>query len=453
MTSVTRIEKGLDLPIAGAPDQTISSGPRVHQVALLGDDYVEMKPTMLVREGDRVQLGQPVFEDKKTPGVQFTAPAAGRVAAVNRGDKRKFLSLVIDVEGDDEVEFPSFRDDNLTQLPRDTVVEQLRASGLWTALRTRPYSRSPSPASIPHSLFITAMDSNPLAADPAVVLENRSAEFTAGVEALSTLTDGPTYVMRRAGADIPGEGKCPGVYHAFDGPHPSGLPGTHIHYLDPVHVKKTVWHIGYQDVVAVGHLFLTGRLLTDRVISLAGPLVREPRLLRTRIGASLSELTRDQLLEGKEARVISGSVLSGRRSTPPIDFLGRFHLQASVLEEGRHREFLGWAKPGADRFSIRRVFSSAWLSDSDRKFNFTTTTNGSPRAIIPIGLYEQVLPLDIVATPLLKSLAVEDTDTAQQLGALELDEEDLALCTFVCPGKHDFGPMLRRNLTRIEHEG
>jgi len=453
MTSVTRIEKGLDLPISGAPEQSLVDGPQIHRVALIGDDYVEMKPTMAVREGDRVKLGQPVFEDKKTPGVIFTAPAAGTVVAINRGDKRKFLSLVIEVDGEDEVEFESFRDYNLAQLDREKVVNQLVNSGLWTALRTRPYSRTPSPNSIPHSLFITAIDSNPLAADPAFVLENRQAEFIAGVQALSTLTDGVTYVTRRAGADIPGEGKCPGVYHAFDGPHPAGLAGTHIHFIDPVNANKTVWHVGYQDAVAIGHLFLNGRLSTERFVSLAGPLVKQPRLMRTRFGASVTELTDGQLVDGKEARVISGSVLSGRRAAAPVDFLGRFHAQISVLEEGRRREFLGWATPGSDKFSVRRIFSSAWMGDVGRRFDFTTNTNGSPRAIIPIGMYEQVMPLDIVATPLLKSLTVEDTETAQTLGVLELDEEDLALCTYVCPGKHDFGQMLRCNLTRIEHEG
>ena len=454
MTIVTRIDRGLDLPISGEPAQAISDGPAVRQVAIVGGDYVGMKPTMTVREGDQVKLGQPLFEDKKTPGVVFASPAGGTVSAINRGEKRKFLSLVIDVgEQEERVGFESFVDDNLAQLDRERVVTQLLASGLWTALRTRPYSRTPRPDSIPHSIFITAIDTNPLAADPAVALKNRSGDFIAGVQVLSVLTDGPTYVLRRAASDVPGEGKCPGVYHAFDGPHPAGLPGTHIHFIDPVNRDKTVWHIGYQDVAAIGRLFLTGELDVDRVVSLAGPLVNEPRLLRTRIGASLSELTSGQIDAETEPRIISGSVLSGRISAPPVDFLGRFHTQVSVLAEGRERELLGWALPGNDKFSIRRVFASAWSGDGDRRFDFTTNTNGGRRAIVPIGMYEQVLPLDIIATPLLKSLAVGDAETAQQLGVLELDEEDLALCTYVCPGKHDFGPMLRESLTRIEQEG
>lgn len=455
MTSPTRISNGLDLPISGAPAQTISDGPPIGHVALVGDDYVEMKPTMAVAEGDRVRLGQVVFSDKKTPGVQYTAPAAGTVTAINRGAKRKFQSLVIEIEGDEQETFPSFRDHNLAQLDRRTVCEQLIASGLWTALRTRPYSRVPAVDSVPYAVFVTAMDTNPLAADPAVVLAERPAEFVAGLQVLSTLSDGKLYVCRKAGSDIPGADKAPAEFHEFAGPHPAGLVGTHIHMLCPVNDSRTVWHIGYQDVVAVGHLFVTGRLLTERVVSLAGPVVYQPRLVRTRLGASLSELTLGQFERpsGDDVRVISGSVLSGRRSQAPVDFLGRYHVQVSILAEGGEREFLGWMKPGGDKFSVRRVFASAWAGGPSKRFSFDTSTEGSPRAMIPIGMYEQVMPLDIVATPLLKSLITEDTEFAQQLGALELDEEDLALCTYVCPGKYVYGPLLRKCLTQIELEG
>ncbi|MCG8377984.1 MAG: NADH:ubiquinone reductase (Na(+)-transporting) subunit A, partial [Proteobacteria bacterium] len=293
MTTVTHIRKGLDLPISGPPEQVISSGTAVQHVALLGDDYIGMKPTMQVAEGDRVKLGQVVFTDKKTVGVQYTAPATGVIKAVNRGAKRKFESLVIEVAGDDSEQetFDSYLEHNLTKLDRRQVCEQLVASGLWTALRTRPYSRVPSLDAVPQALFVTAIDTNPLAADPAVVLSQSPADFIAGLEVLSTLTDGRVYVCRKAEADLPGEDKTPVEFHVFEGPHPAGLVGTHIHILEPVHAEKSVWHIGYQDVVAVGHLFLTGKILTDRVVSLAGPIVTQPRLVRTRLGASLTELT------------------------------------------------------------------------------------------------------------------------------------------------------------------
>ncbi len=470
MTSVISITHGLDLPIAGAPEQTISEGPgsdgpAVKHVALLGDDYIGMKPTMVVAEGDRVKLGQVVFTDKKTPGVQFTAPASGTVKSINRGAKRKFESLVIEVDDDSKAQeetFKTFPDHNLAKLDRREVCEQLVNSGLWTALRTRPYSKVPALDMVPSALFVTAIDTNPLAADPAVVLEKYRLEFIAGLEVLSTLTDGHVQVCRKAGSNIPGEGNTPAIFHAFEGPHPAGLPGTHIHFLRPVSQNKSVWYINYQDVVAVGHQFLTGKIWTDRVISLAGPVVAKPRLLLTRLGASLTELTYDQFAvsDQQPARIISGSVLSGRRSVAPVDYLGRYHNQVSILAEGGQRDLLGWAMPGGDKFSIRRIFASAWTgsansggSDQPQTFAFNTSTEGSPRAIIPLGMFEDVMPLDIVATPLLKALVTDDIEYAQQLGALELDEEDLALCTYVCSGKNDYGQMLRKSLTTIEREG
>ena len=452
--SLTRITRGLDLPITGSPDQSIADSPPVRHVALVGSDYVGMKPTMAVAEGDRVKLGQVIFTDKKNPGVQYTAPGTGMVKGVHRGAKRKFLSVEIELDGDDQVAFDSFADQNLLHLDSATIRKQLIASGLWTALRTRPFSKVPAIEAVPHSLFVTAIDTNPLAADPAVVLAGREDEFIAGLEALSVLAEGHVHVCHRRDAEIPGEGKTPATFHAFAGPHPAGLVGTHIHTIDPVDANKSVWHIGYQDVVAVGHLFLTGELLTERIVSLAGPVVRQPRLVRTRLGASLSELVHQQYepdVNG-QVRIISGSVLSGRISTAPVDFLSRYDTQISVLAEGHEREFLGWMMPGGKKFSIRPVFTSAWLGGG-RKIDFDTSTRGSRRAIVPIGMYEDVMPLDIVATPLLKALVMGDSEYAQQLGALELDEEDLALCTFVCPGKTEYGPLLRDCLTHIEREG
>ena len=420
---------------------------------MLDDDYIGMKPTMAVREGDRVKLGQVLFEDKKTPGVVFTSPAAGRVTAVNRGAKRKFLSTVVEIDGDDAETFPKYDDYNLGNLEREKVVENLLNSGLWTSLRTRPFSKVPSPESAPKSIFVAAIDTNPLAADPAVVLRQPDYDryFRHGLLALTALTDGKLFLCVPPASDIPGQDADGVDVVEFAGPHPAGLPGTHIHYLDPVNEAKTVWHVDYQDVVSIGCLFLTGKVMVDRVVSLAGPAVENPRLIRTRIGASLAELTTEIDTEG--ARVISGSVLAGRQSVAPNDFLGRYHSQISILKEGDEREFLGWAGPGFNKFSVKRVFASAFAKFAGGGKPFTTSTEGSVRAIVPIGSYEKVMPLDILATPLLKALLVQDTDTAQTLGCLELEEEDLALCTFVCPGKNDYGPLLRECLQTIEREG
>lgn len=446
-SSRIQVKKGLNLPITGSPEQVIDEGAAVRHVAVIGTDYIGMRPTMAVKEGDQVALGQLLFEDKKTPGVRYTSPASGNVVAINRGAKRILLSLVIEVAGDAEERFEEFSDVAPDQLSREQVRDKLVASGLWTALRTRPYSKVPSPHSVPHSLFITAMDTNPLAADPQAVLAGHEADFALGARLLSKLSDGPTYLCKAPGASVRAEG-CQEV--EFAGPHPAGLPGTHIHFVDPVGMNKTVWYINYQDVVAVGKLFATGRLSCERVVALAGPQVERPRLVRTRLGANLSELTAGQLKSG-ENRIISGSVFSGRAAVGPFDFLGRYHGQISVLAEGREREFLGWQKPGVDKFSVKNVFVSKLLPS--KLFNFTTSIEGSDRAMVPISAYEKVMPLDVVPTYLLRSLITGDTDQAQLLGALELDEEDLGLCTFVCPGKYEYGPLLRKNLEQIELEG
>ena len=238
---------------------------------------------------------------------------------------------------------------------------------------------------------------------------------------------------------------------SFSGPHPSGTVGLHIGLLDPVGSAKTVWHVGLQDLLGIGALVLTGKLDVVRLVSLAGPGVKKPCLLRTRLGASVDELVAGDLCDG-ENRVISGSILNGRAAAGDVlGYLGRFHNQITVLAEGREREFMGWLAPGSNKFSLSRLFLSA-LSPK-KKFKFTTTTNGSPRAIVPIGLYEQVMPLDILPTFLLRSLACDDMEQSLKLGCLELDEEDLALCSFVDPGKTDFGTLLRRNLELIEREG
>ncbi len=447
------IKKGLDVPITGEPEQVIHDGPPVTSVALLGPDYVGMRPTMLVQEGDRVKLGQPLFTDKKTPGVNYTSPGTGVVTAIHRGARRVFQSLVIRLEGDEEETFRAYPRDEVARLSREQVGENLLASGLWTALRTRPYSKIPTPGTLPHSLFVTAMDSSPLAPQADVVIAPYQQDFVDGLTVVSRLTDGKVFLCKYPGADIPTNGSDQVSVAEFAGPHPAGLVGTHIHFLDPVSATKTVWYLKYQDVIAIGRLFTTGRLWTERTISLAGPLVHRPRLIRTRLGANTEELVHDEVPHVR-SRVIAGAILSGHRAAGWATFLGRYQSQICVLSEAGKRSlraFLGWMGPGPDKFSSKNVFISSFFRY--RRFPLDTMLNGSPRAMVPIGTYEQVMPLDILPTQLLRALVIEDTDVAQALGCLELDEEDLALCTFVCPSKYDYGPLLRVNLARIEREG
>lgn len=445
-----KLSKGLDIPLSGAPEQRIDDAPAARAVALLGADYVGMKPTMAVQVGDRVKTGDLLFTCKKTAGLRYTAPASGVVSAINRGARRVLQSVVIDVDGDEAVEFKRCSARRARGLAADTVRAQLLESGLWTALRTRPFSKVPAPDHAPAAVFVNAMDTQPLAADPALLLAEQGDAFALGLDLLAGQTAGPVFVCSAPGAEAP-LGAADNVRREeFAGPHPAGLAGTHVHFLLGVNSERSVWTVNYQDVIAIGRLFMDGRLWTERVIAFAGPQVERPRLVRTRIGADLEALCAGEVA-GAENRIISGSVLGGRKVSGPGAYLGRYHLQVTVLREGREREFLHYLRAGADKHSSMGIYLSSWFGR--RPQAMTTSTNGSERAMVPVGAYERVVPLDILPTPLLRSLIVGDTEMAQALGCLELEEEDLALCTYVCPSKYEYGPILRDNLTRIENEG
>ncbi|MBK22713.1 MAG: NADH:ubiquinone reductase (Na(+)-transporting) subunit A [Halobacteriovorax sp.] len=447
---MVHVKKGLDVPVSGEPVQTISPALTTKTVALTGPDYNGMKPSMLVKVGDEVKIGQALFACKKVEGVIYTSPAGGKVTEINRGEKRVFETLVIEVGSEEgHVDFTKYTGKEPKDLNRDEVEGLLVESGLWTALRTRPFSKNPELGSEPHSIFVNAMDTNPLCPDPQVVINDNSGDFKNGVKVLTHLTSGKVHLVKKAGSNIEGP-NCNDVnVHEFSGVHPAGNVGTHIHFIDPVHANKIVWSIGYQDVIAIGKLFSTGKLHLERVVSIAGPQVKSPKLVKTRLGANLSDLTAGELKDG-ENRIISGSLLNGTQVQGPFNYLGRYHNQITVLSEGRDREFLGWQMPGMKKFSVTRAFVGKLFN---KKFDMHTNQNGSYRAMVPIGNYEKMMPLDMLPTQLIRALLTHDTDLAQKLGCLELDEEDLALCTFASVGKKDFGPVLRENLIMIEKEG
>lgn len=446
-----KIRRGLDIPLAGAPDQTISDTKLTRHVALVGADYVGMKPTMLVAEGDSVKRGQIVFTDKKCEGVNYTAPAAGKVVAINRGARRVFQSLVIEVDDSlGDVSWPAATMDDMAAISADDIKQRLLDSGQWTALRARPFNKVADPSTSPSGLFITAIDTRPHAPNPAIAIGGQPEAFQVGQQVLAQLVDCPVYVCTAPGSDIPVIDHARVSNETFDGPHPAGLAGTHVHFLMGASLSRLAWTIDYQEVIAIGRLFLDGHLYSDRVISISGPAVSAPLVVSTRAGADIQEITAGNL-EAGDNRLISGSVLGGRAVNSNSAYIGKYHNQISVLSEGRDRVFMGWLAPGTKKHSAMGIFLSNIFGA--KPLAMTTTTNGSERAMVPVGAYERVMPLDILPTQLLRALLVGDTETAQALGCLELDEEDLALCTYVCPGKYEYGPVLKDNLARIEKEG
>ena len=462
--SLHTVRRGFDVRLQGAPaaDGRADEIRVPSRVALLGADYPGMRPTMRVREGDAVSRGSVLFEDKKTPGVRFTAPLGGRVAAVHRGERRAFLSLVIEVNpeersagGSSGHAAASWSGRRPEALGEDAVRELLLDSGEWTAIRTRPFGRVANPAHRPQAIFVTAMDTSPLAPDPVAAVAGRETDLAWGLAALTRLTDGPVFVCSQEGRRLPVDGADRVRHQEFRGPHPAGTAGLHIHRLAPVGRGREAWHLDAQDLASIGSLFRTGAGDVLRVIALGGPPVRRPVLLRSPIGASLSEFAAPESetrRDPQERRVISGSLLAGRTAADAATgFLGRYHRQITVLEEDRRRRLLGWLAPGWGAVSVSRAFLAALGPARARPL--TTGTHGSRRAIVPIASYDRVMAFDIPAVLLLRALLMEDIERAEELGALELVEEDVGLLTFACPAKNDYGPALRRVLDTLEKEG
>ncbi|MEL7105024.1 MAG: Na(+)-translocating NADH-quinone reductase subunit A [Pseudomonadota bacterium] len=438
--------RGLDLPITGAPRDGAPEKADIRSVGVVGADYVGLKPRLSVEEGDEVAVGSPIFAHKDTPDVMVTSPMAGKVKAVNRGARRALISVEIQAQpgGKPPVDFSSIGDASTA----DGLAERLAASGLWTSFRTRPYSKVPPSDARPAAIFVTAMDTEPLSPDAAPIIAEQADAFAAGLSAIKILTEGATYLCHAPGADIP----CPDAITpaTFAGPHPAGLPGTHIHFLHPPTSDAPVWTIWYQDVIAIGHLMQTGHVTPERVVALTGPLCANPRLVRTVMGASLLDLTEGEIAGDAAPRVVSGSVLSGRAAAGAGAFLGRYDRQITLIEEDKEQIPMGWIRPMPGKYAFQPVLGSAL---SKKLYAFTSNLNGGRRAMVPTGTFEQLMPQDFLPTQLLRALLVMDTDTAQALGALELDEEDLGLMGFACPAKYEYGLALRDCLTKIEKEG
>ena len=442
------LKRGLDIPILGIPEQKIYDGNNPETLAVLGPDYNGLKPKMLVGVGDKVVRGTPLFFHKDNPDVLYVSPCKGHVESINRGEKRALLSVVISVDslthkGMNIVKLNSQIDDN-TEFVRKCLYE----SGLWTSFLTRPYSKVPQAGSVPTSIFITAMDTEPLCPDADLIINQDLKAFEEGVKKISTLTEGEVFICKKNDSNI--NLKNFKTYN-FDGPHPAGLAGTHIHFLDPPNGNKMVWSVSYQDVIAIGKLFLSGHIDIEKTISLAGPLAKNPRLVKTVMGASLFDLLKGEFINNTACRIISGSVLSGFHADGHLSFLGRYSRQVTLIEEDKEKLLLGRINPQPNKFSVMPVLASAF--GFFKLFNLTSNLNGGRRAMVPTGVFETLMPQDYLPTQLLRSLIVMDTDVAQSLGTLELDEEDLALCTFACPAKYEYGSALRDSLEKIEKEG
>lgn len=449
MASFT-IKNGKNIKLAGGAKKETATPGLPAKVGIQPPDFRGLKPRLAVKEGDQVKVGSPVLTDKAIEGLQIVSPASGRVVAINRGDKRALLSIVIEIDGKQDKEtFDIYSASQLSGLKREDVIKNLLNSGLWPVIRQRPFTKIANPKDAPKSIFVHAMSTEPLAADVDYLLEGKTADFQAGLSILKKLTDGAVNLCidNASKSEVFTNIKDAQV-HRFSGPHPTGNVGTHIHYVDPIQKGDLVWFVEAVDVARVGALFLKGTYPFEKTVAVTGEGAKNKVYVKSVEGAPVSFLAQGSDLQ--KVRCISGSVFSGR-NVGAEGFIGFYNQQLMLLPEGGKRELLGWLTPGFNKFSFSHTYPTAFLPSEN--VSLTTDENGSHRAIVLNHVYDSLNTLDILTYFLLKAIYVNDIEEAEKLGILECDSEDFALCTFACPSKVDVAAIIREGLEVIEHEG
>ncbi|NLA49524.1 MAG: Na(+)-translocating NADH-quinone reductase subunit A [Bacteroidales bacterium] len=442
MTRKIRLKKGLDIPLPGKAEKIISAVAAPTLFAVKPVDFPGLVPKLDVRPGDSVKAGSSLFHDKLRPGILYTSPVSGTVRSVERGDRRKILEVVVERKGDEYVDFGKADPESLTA---GRIKEMLLASGLWPAVRQRPYQVVANPEDRPKAVFISGFDTAPLAPDNYFIAENsESSLFLTGIRAIGGLTDGKVHLVLDGQKKAPALlAECPGVEVSyFSGPHPAGNVGIHIHHLDPVNKGEVVWFVNLQDVIAIGRLFAEGRYYPERIVALTGSEVIKPQYYRMLSGSSVKNITKDNIKAGK-MRYISGNVLTGIKIYEE-GFLGYYDSQITVIPEGDYFELLGWAVPGMRKFSFHRAFVSNLFPS--KSYNIDTNFHGGERAFVVTGKYEKVLPMDIYPMQLFKAILAEDIELMENLGIYEIAGEDVALCEFICPSKIEIQSIVRKGL-------
>ena len=446
MSKTIKLCKGLDIQLQGAAEKKTTVLPLASTYAVSPLDFQGVTPKMLVKVGDAVKAGTPLFFNKNNASVLFTSPVSGTVAAVVRGEKRRILA--VEIAADSTIAYEEFATLDVKSASRDQIVELLLKSGLWTLLIQRPYGIIANPADMPKSIFVSAFDSAPLAPDYGYTLAGDKEALQKGFEVLGRLTEGKVHLSYNACDAAP---EFAGVeLHAFKGKHPAGNVGVQIHHIDPINKGEKVWTVGYADVAIIGRLFLSGKVDMTRTIAVTGSQVAAPAYVKVVAGAKLESILAGNLVENAHARFISGNALTGR-NVGAEGYLGYYSNQLTVIPEGDDYEFMGWAMPRFSKFSVSRAYFS-WLFPN-RKYNLDTNTNGEERAFVVTGLYEKYLPMDIYPMHLLKAIMAGDLDKMEALGIYEVVEEDFALCEFVDPSKIDMQQVIRNGINLMIKEG
>lgn len=448
--AVFRIKQGRDIRLTGAATREIDKLPLPGKAVIQFSDFKGLKPRLCVKVNDAVKVGSPLFEDKTYPQVKVASSLSGKVSAVQLGEKRALIAIGIESDGkQDAVTFPKYNKDQIFKISSQDVTKRLLEGGLWPVIRQRPFSKIPHPDVAPKSIFIHAMNTEPLALDADFILAGKEERFQAGIEVLRRLTKGKVYLCAAEGVKSKALTQSKNVeIHYFAGPHPAGNVSTHIHHIDPIHKGDHVWYVEAQDVLRIATLFLDGVYSAERFVAVTGEGAPKKSYVKTVVGAPLSLLLRGPAAEGM--RYISGSVLRGKDAGREGS-LGFYDSQVTVIPEGGKRELLGWMSPGFEKYTFSKTYASSFLPQ--KEVSLTSDKKGSDRAIVFNNVYDALVPLDIMTYFLLKAVLIGDIEEAERLGILECDEEDFALCTFACPSKTDVGGIIREGLEYIEREG
>ncbi len=443
MSEVKKIKKGLDIKLIGKAEKVLEKADRSETFAIKPTDFPGLTPKLKVKVDTEIKAGSALFFDKYRPEINFTSPVSGKVIAVNRGERRKILEVI--VQANNELQYEEFKKANPNDLSREEIKEELLKSGLWAFLRQRPYDIIANPADTPKAIYISAFDSAPLAADFDYLVEGEAEAFQMGLDALKKLTDGDVHLnidAKKTQSPAFTEAKNV-VINKFTGVHPAGNVGIQIHKLNPINKGDIVWVIRPQEIVFIGRLFQKGIYDVSRKIALTGSEVKNPVYYNTILGASVRPILKGQLKDDETIRVISGNVLTGTH-IPEDGFLGFYDSQITIIPEGNKYEFLGWALPGLDKFSMSKTFFS-WLTPN-KAYRLNANLHGEHRAYVVTGEYDKVLPMDVLPQQLIKSIMVEDIDLMEQLGIYEVAPEDLALCEFVCTSKINVQDLVRQGI-------
>ena len=448
MSKTIKIKRGLDINLKGKAEQVFGEFTSPATYALKPTDFANLTPKMLVKEGQEVKAGDPLFYSKMDERILFCAPVSGEVTEIRRGAKRKILEVII--LADKEVRFKEFPVSDPSGLAREEVIERLLSSGTWPFLVKRPYGVLANPDRSPNAIFISGFDTAPMAPSYDVILNGQEEHFATGIAALKRLTDGAIHLSVDARGGMPKayEGLSGVNIHSFEGPHPAGNVGTQIHHISPMNKGEIIWTINPEDVVVLGRLFNEGKYNPERVVALTGSEVKKPRYFRITQGANLEQLFNDEVNEGN-VRYISGDVLTGKK-IDKTGFLGFFDQHLTVIPEGDYKEFVGWLSPGFNKFSMSRTFFS-WLNPN-KEYVLDTNQHGEERAFVITGELERVFPFDIYPMELLKSIMVGDIERMESLGIYEVVEEDFALCEVICTSKIEIQKTVSNGLRLMEKE-